>query len=256
MSRAIVDELAIAIVKGGRLTHPSAVDVLPEGVADDRRFFLVAADGRQLDARRGPLTAVVSEWDGARRSLTMRFPDGVVVAGAVALGGRVDGLVSWDGNRAVAGREVVGGWSAALSEHLSEPVRLAERIERPAVDVAPLTLVSRASVERLEGVMGVEGLGARRFRMTLTVDGVGAHEEDAWEGRAIDVGSCRLRVGGAVPRCVAVTHDTVTGARDHGVLKGIVSYRPPGTDGVDAPFGRYAWVECPGRIAVGDDLGV
>jgi uncharacterized protein YcbX len=256
-----VHELAIAVLKGGRLTHPEAVDVGPRGIADDRRFFVVAENGRQLDARRGPLTAVAPVWDGDARRLALRLPDDVVVENVVALGERVDGLVAWDANRPVGGREVLGPFSAALSRHLGQPVRLVERLDdETAVDVAPLTIVSTASVALLEANMGVDGLGSRRFRMTLTLAGCAAHEEDGWLGRVLQMGGCRLIVGGPVPRCVAVTHDPVTGERDHGVLKGIVGYRPrataPGGARVAAPFGVYAEVDRPGRIALGDRVVV
>jgi uncharacterized protein YcbX len=252
-----VHELAIAVLKGGRLTHPKAVDVGSRGIADDRRFIVVAENGRQLDARRGALTAVAPTWDGETRLLQLRLPGDVVVEEVVALGERVDGLVAWDANRPVRGREVLGPFSAVLSKHLGQPVRLVERLDdESGVDVAPLTIVSTASVAQLESRMGVGRLGSRRFRMTLTLTGCAAHEEDDWHGRVLEIGSCRLTVGGTVPRCVAVTHDPVTGRRDHGVLKGIVAYRPPATgpngERVPAPFGVYAEVDRPGRIAVGD----
>jgi uncharacterized protein len=231
------------------------------GVADDRRFFVVAANGRQLDARRGALTAVAPVWDGDARRLALRLPDDVVVEDVVALGERVDGLVPWDANRPVRGREVLGPFSAALSSHLGQPVRLVERLDdETALDVAPLTIVSTASVAQLEERMGISGLGGRRFRMTLTVSGCAPHEEDSWHGRVLEVGSCRLTVAGPVPRCVAVTHDPVTGQRDHGVLEGIVGYRPrattPSGERLAAPFGVYAEVERPGRVSVGDRVVV
>jgi uncharacterized protein YcbX len=223
---AVVHELAIAVLKGGRLAHPAAVEVGRQGIADDRRFFVIAVDGRQGDARRGALTAVAPTWDAAARRLVLEFPQGSV-ADVVRLGERVEGLVTWDGNRPVPGREVLGPWSAALSDHLHEPVRLVERLEAPAVDVAPLTIVSTASVARLEGAMGVAGLGARRFRMTLTLAGVGAHEE-------------------RTPATPSVTACAYGGLH----LKGIVGYRPPSRD-ADGAF-----VERPGRISVGDAVAL
>jgi hypothetical protein len=50
----------------------------------------------------------------------------------------------------------------------------------------------------------------------------------------------------------------VTDRRDHGVLKGIVGYRAPETgprgERVPAPFGVYAEVDRPGRIAIGEPV--
>ncbi len=102
--------------------------------------------------------------------------------------------------------------------------------------------------------MGETGIGTRRFRMTLTLAGADPHEEDSWGGRRIRAGSCVLRIEGAVPRCVAVTHHPETGKRDRATLRGILAYRRPANrdDPVQVPFGVYAYVEEPGRIAVGD----
>ena len=253
----VVAELSIAPVKGMRLAHPEAVAVGPTGVGDDRRFFLVAADGRQYDARLGPLQAVEPALGGAG-TLDLRFPDGRTVSGPVVLGERSAGRVTWDDDRPVAGRRLVGPWSDALSEYLGEPVELLQAVEsRRAIDVAPVTLVGDGSVERLERELGTP-LGSRRFRMTMTLRGLEAHEEDTWYGRTLAIGDCRLRIDGPVPRCVATTHDPRTGVRDHATLRGIVAYRDPVEmpDGsvVNAPFGVYATVERPGEVRVGDTV--
>jgi uncharacterized protein YcbX len=256
---AAVRELAVAVVKGTRLQHPGSVEVGPDGIPDDRRFHVVAASGRQLGAVRSALTTIECDWEPATGRLALRFPDGSVAEGVVGHGDQRGAFVPWDGNRPVAGREVVGPWSEALSAYLEEPVVLVEPTgRRRAVDVAPLTLVSDASVARLEGEMGAERLGTRRFRMTLALAGLRGHEEDEWYGRRVAVGSCCLRITGPVPRCVVVTHDPDTGRRDHATLKGILAYRTPLPDSggkpVKAPFGVYAEVEAPGAIAAGDDV--
>jgi hypothetical protein len=85
-----------------------------DGIAEDRRFFLVAADGRQYGAPRGPLKAVVPVVDGGR--LELRFPDGRTVEGPIELGEAAAGRVTWDGDRPAAGRRVTEPFSAALSE--------------------------------------------------------------------------------------------------------------------------------------------
>ncbi len=51
-----------------------------------------------------------------------------------------------------------------------------------------LTLVSQASLEALASAAGVESVDARRFRMLVEIDGVGAHEEDEWVGRMVRLG--------------------------------------------------------------------
>ncbi|HSD80449.1 MAG TPA: MOSC domain-containing protein [Solirubrobacteraceae bacterium] len=257
----VVSELSIAVVKGTRLVHPGALRIGPGGAEDDRRFHVVAAGGRQEGAPRRALTLVRAGWDADARRLTLRFPDGGAVDGTAELGGPAVARVTWDCGRPVDGREVLGPWSQARSAYLGEPVVLAEAAApRRAIDVAPVTLVSAASVERLEVALGASGIGARRFRMTMLLDGLQAHEEDRWYGRALTAGGCRLRVTGPVPRCAVVTRDPDTARRDHAALRAIVGYRPPVelADGsvVKAPFGVYAEVEEPGTVRAGDRVVV
>jgi uncharacterized protein YcbX len=255
-----VAQLSYTPVKGTGLTHPDAVEVDAAGVRDDRLFHIVAAGtGLQVDAGRSALAPVGSDWDRAAGRLALRMPGGALVEDRVELGAPLTGHVGWDGRRPVAGREVVGPWAEALSGLLGEPVTLAMVGEaRRAIDVGPVTLVSEASVARLEREVGGTPLGAARLRMNLVLAGLDEHEEDSWYDRRIAVGECVLRVTGPVPRCAVVTRDPRTGRRDADVLRAIVGYRPPierpGSEPVRAPFGVYAEVERPGRIAVGDAI--
>ena len=252
-----VSELSYTPVKGTRLVHPEAVEVDAHGVRDDRLFHVVAAArGLQLDAGRSALAPVEPEWDRESGVLRLRMPGGEVAEGRVELGAELTGIVGWDGRRPLAGREVLGPWSAALSALLGEPVGLAMVSDaRRAVDVGPVTLVSEASVARLEREVGAP-LGAPRLRMNLLLAGLSEHAEDTWYDKRIAVGECVLRITGPVPRCVVVTRDPRTGRRDADVLRAIIRYRPPVErrlgDPVRAPFGVYAEVERPGRVAAGD----
>jgi hypothetical protein len=261
--QARVAELSHTPVKGTRLAHPAGVDVDEHGVCDDRLFHVVAAaSGKQLDVKRNALARVESAWDRESGRLVLRLPGRPPVEAPVDLGEPVTGHVPWDGMRPVRGHAVLGPFSAALSEHLGEPVALVQ-VSDPGrgIDVAPLTLVSAASIERLERELGHDGLGSARFRMNLVIDGVGEHEEDEWYGRRVRVGDCVLRVTGPVPRCVAVTRDPATAERDADTLRAIVAYRPPITvpgaaEAVSAPFGVYAEVERAGRIGVSDAVAL
>jgi uncharacterized protein YcbX len=263
MTQARVSELSLTPVKGTRLSHPEAVDVDATGLRDDRLFHVVLAErDRQLGATRAALAPIESAWDRATERLTLRLPGGRVVEDRVELGRELDARVSWNGWAPLPGREVLGPWSSALSEQLGERASLGmTTAPGRAIDVAPVTLVSTASIARLERELGKAGLGARRFRMNLVLDGAGEHEEDSWYGRRLTVGGCVLRVTGPVPRCVTVTRDPATGVRDADVLRAIVGYRAaipaPGTgEPVEAPFGVYAQVERGGRIAAGDRVGL
>ncbi len=71
---------------------------------------------------------------------------------------------------------MIGPWGQALTADLGTDVDLA-RVERgsSASDVAPVSLVSTASLSRLSGRAG-EDVDGRRFRMLFTLDGCGPHE--------------------------------------------------------------------------------
>jgi uncharacterized protein YcbX len=87
--------------------------------------------------------------------------------------------------------------------------------------------------------------------MSIELDGIEAHEEDGWEGRELRIGDARLRVGGRVGRCALTTMDPDRLRRDHDVLRTLLDYRGALPTG-EPPFGMYAEVVAPGRIAVGD----
>ena len=118
-----------------------------------------------------------------------------------------------------------------------------------------MTAVSWASVAALADGADHEGvLDARRFRMNIELDGCAPYEEDTWDGAHVRVGSTVLRFGEQVPRCVVTTLDPATGEKDFATLTEIYRQRGriPGDTGL--PFGVYARVVEPGRIAVGDPV--
>ena len=84
---AHVVRISIAPVKSLGLVHPESVDLRPEGVQGDRRFWLVDADGRLFNNKRnGPLMTIRPAWDEATRESSLSFPDGTRAAGPVELG--------------------------------------------------------------------------------------------------------------------------------------------------------------------------
>src|ERR687888_421186 len=175
---AYVSWLTIAPVKGLALVEVEELALGRHGVAENRRFYLVDADGRRYGLLRdGRLALVRPAWDAARGRLELAFPDGSVVAGEVD----VDGEVTTDFyGRPVTGRLVRGPWNEALSAHVGRPVQLVRTEAGTAVDRerGPVSMLSEASLEELRRRAGRdERVDPRRFRLLIGIGGGGPPEE-------------------------------------------------------------------------------
>jgi uncharacterized protein len=239
-----VVRLATAPVKGMRLVAAEALEIDANGARGDRAFCVVDADSRlQLTTRTPKLLQIESSWDGA--TLTLRFPDGTAVAEEPRLGARA--TTANYAHREVQGRLVDGALSAAVAEHLGRDVRLFARDPGDRLaDDAPVSLMSDASLRALAVA------DARRFRMTIAIDGAAAWEEHGWGGREIAAGGALLRGIEPVPRCVTTTRDPDSGNADEPVLAMLAELRGKR----DVRFGIWCDVLAPGRVRVGDPVAV
>lgn len=242
-----VARINVAPVKGLGLAHPDEVELTSRGVEGNRRYFLRSGERLYNGKDCGRLVRVRPEAHDGRLSLA--FPDGRELAGAVELGGAV--VTNFWNHRDVRGRVVLGPWADALSAYAGEDVQLV-RVEdgESAVDVHPGTVVSRASCQRLGRELGA-AVDARRFRMLVELDGTGPHEEDGWERARI--GGAVVRFIGPVARCAVTTQDPDTGVPTLDTLRAIRAYREQ-RDPKLIDFGVYFEVEQPGRVQVGDAL--
>jgi uncharacterized protein YcbX len=151
-------------------------------------------------------------------------------------------------------RPVDPSFGEALGGHLGYPVRLVRAAEPTRTPSHAVTLVSGASVERLaEGLDRSQPLGTDRLRMTVTLDGSEAFEEDRWVGRQLRLGEVVVEVTGPTPRCVQTTRDPATGKRDVDLLERILAVRGRSATG-SLDLGVYASVVQPGRLSVGDRI--
>jgi uncharacterized protein len=247
-----VARISVTPVKGFALLHPDEVELTPLGVVEDRRFVLVNAEGSRLSSSKSSWPAVVKgEYDAESERLVVRFPGGEVVEGSAAGAGPV---CSWDFHHGQIepGRVVEGEWNDLLSTLAGHDVRIVRPEEPGRVRADPVTLVSRASVGRLEREAGAS-VDPRRFRMLFDLEGCSEHEEDTWNGRRLRVGDAVLRMGGPIPRCAVTTRDPDTGERDLDTLRLIKNYRGVSEEKT-IDFGVYAAVEEPGRVRVGDPV--
>jgi uncharacterized protein YcbX len=249
--------ITIAPVKGLALSPRQEVRLGPIGVREDRAFFLVDARRRMVNGKTlGRLVQVAADFSADRGTLTLAFPDGHSVAGALALAeprpvqfyrGKFDA------------QTVIGPWAAALSEFCGREVVVCRApLTRQGVDRGvrgAISLVSRASLDALRRAGAVAApIDPRRFRMLLEIDGVGAHAEDTWRGRTLGIGEATVRINDLVGRCAVTTHDPDTGTVDLPTLHILRRYRG-NIDSVEKlPFGVFGEVIRPGRVRVGDSV--
>lgn len=251
---AVVTALSLTPVKGTRLRATDRIRLDPDGVRENRRFYVIDASNRLANGKRlGALTAIVSDYSDAERRLTLRFPGGREVTETVAVG---DELTTRFFSRSARGRLVHGSFSSALSEYVGEPLRLVEAVEPGgAVDRGRrgvTSLISQASLKRLAEAGDMADLDARRFRMLIEIDGVEAHAEDRWVGRQLEVGDAMMAMHGHVGRCLITSRDPDTGRIDVPTLEILSAYRSSEDSTEPLPFGIYGEVTRSGQVAVGD----
>jgi uncharacterized protein YcbX len=249
-----VVRISVAPVKSLALLHPDEVRLERHGVLENRRFHLVDDGGRLANLKRMPrLLRVGARWDAAANRLELRFPDdGSAVDGGVELG---EAITTEFYGRPVAGRVVAGPWSEALSAYAGRPIRLVQ-VDEPGAGVdrgrGEVSLVSTGSLAELARHAGVDAVDGRRFRMLFDVDGLAAHEEDAWVRRDLRVGEAVVRVRGKVARCAVTTRHPATAARDLDTLGVLERYRGLGAETGGFDFGVFGRVVEPGLVRVGD----
>ena len=243
-----VSQLAIAPVKGMRLQRSSQIQLGQHGVIGDREFFIVDDDGKLLQTGRNPgLVRIEPAWEPARNLLALRFPDGSVVQDAPGPGTAAVTRM-YDG-REIPGRVILGPLSDALSGYLGRAVHLFKRAAgHHGSDDCPVTLMSEASLHALAAEFGGTDPDPRRFRMTITVTGVGPWAEHSWGEQQVTIADTTLRVLEPVPRCVVTTRNPESGATDARILHALARLR----GNKDITFGVWCEVIQPGQIHVGD----
>jgi uncharacterized protein YcbX len=248
-----VTSITYAPVKGLGLVHVDEVELERAGVRENRRFHLIDDDGRLINGKvAGTLVQVTATTDHDGTALALRFPDGSVQDGVVALGEPVE--TNFYG-RPVAGRVVDGTFAEALSEYAGRSLRLV-RVEPGAasdrgVD-GSVSAVSRGSLEAIAHEAGEGSVDGRRFRMLFEVDGIAPHGEDSWAGRRVAIGDAVVRIHGLVGRCAVTSQNPVTGVPDLDTLRVIKHYRSEIETDEPLPFGVWGGVEVPGVICIGD----
>jgi uncharacterized protein YcbX len=251
-----VTGLSVTPVKATRLQSVQSISLGPDGAAGNRRFFLIDDQRRMINSKTlGALQTIVSAVNGDRLALT--FPDGRVVEGSVARGAVLETRFF---SRALQAQLVEGPFSEAISSFAGRSLRLVEADgDGAAVDrgtAGTVTLISRASLDRIAAEAGASNIDPRRFRMLIEIDGVAEHEEDAWVGRAVQIGQAVVAFGGHVGRCLITSRDPDTGQIDLPTLDLLADYRRDAVTTEPLPFGIYGAVVEPGPVRVGDPVSL
>ncbi|MEN2421490.1 MOSC N-terminal beta barrel domain-containing protein [Streptomyces rimosus] len=267
--KATIAELTYYPIKGCSGVSVSAAELTLAGLAHDRSFMVIGADGVFRSQRRDPLLAVVRPEispDGAR--MTLRAP------GVEALSLDVDASSAPRDvemfkapYRGIDQGDAVAGW---LSEVLGVPSRLVRVPEDHGrvtdgltpgtsgyADSCALHVVSRASLELLHARLVEQGaavLPMDRFRPNVVVDGWDEpHTED--RVRHVRVGEAELGYAKLAVRCAVTTVEQSSGARTGPEpLRTLAGYRRAAGGGV--VFGAKFAVLRPGKLSVGDEVAV
>lgn len=258
-------------LKSGAPFTLDAAKLEARGIAGDRRWMLVDANGRFVTGRqfaRLPLVRARPREDGAlvvdapgmpTIAVTPPAPEGERVATAV-----------WQAE--VTPLLADAGAHAWFSRFLGVPVRLVhmdQRCDRRVVqmydgrygrdedrvslaDAFPLLLVSQAALDQLNAKLA-QPVPMLRFRPNLVVAGTQPHAEDDW--RRIRIGAAEFDVVKACTRCVFTTVDFERGERDPTgePLRTLTTYRRT-AEGVT--FGQNLIPRGTGTLRAGDPIEV
>jgi uncharacterized protein YcbX len=253
-------------VKGCRGTDLPEAAVEPWGLAGDRRWLVVDADGRFVSQR---------EQSSLARVLIEQTLGGILVSVAgypplsVAAPGPDELLKVSVWSSAVLAAAAGPEADAWFSAYLDQPVRLVylDDPTRRAVDPEfgrrgdvvnfadgyPLLLTSTASLDELGDWLTADGdepVPMNRFRPNVVVTGFGPWAEDRW--RRVRIGAVTFRVAKPCGRCVVTTIDQFTGVRSNQPLRMLARKRRFGKSLV---FGQNLIPETPGETPGGTPGG-
>jgi uncharacterized protein YcbX len=263
---ATVAELISYPVKGCAGVALAEALLTEAGLADDRTFMVVDADGVFRSQRRDPLLAVIQPAVSADGGLVTLCAPGIedldieVDLGAarrdvLLFGSRYQGI---DQGRAAA------EW---LSSVLGKPARLVRvppehhRVTdgwtpgtSAYADSSPVHAISRATLKELNRRLARAAVPMSRFRPNIVIDGWECpHMED--RARHVRAGNAELGYAKLAIRCAVVLVDQGSGVKaGPEPIRALAAYRRMPGGGV--AFGAKFSVLRTGKLTVGDEVTV
>lgn len=227
--------------RGERLTEAR---VEPWGLAGDRRWMVVDAEGDPVTAREHPpMLLITPDLDGGGDKITLSSPGQPDLVVPVPTGEELVPASVWgtDLLASPAGDEAAS-WLTGI---IGEPVRLVyldDPTRRPVrpdysdpgdrvsfADAFPLLLTTEESLAALngwiaQGPKASEGpVPMRRFRPSVVVSGAAAWAEDGW--RRLRIGPVTFRSVKGCDRCVMTTVNPDTAAKGHEPIATLARHR-------------------------------
>jgi uncharacterized protein YcbX len=241
-------------------------DVEVRGLAHDRRWMMVDAEGRFLTGRQLPLLVTLRAMPQAQ-GLHLQRPDGAELFVSVPSDSAPRRSVSvWDDNvdAVDAGDEAAHWLSRWLGRELRlvtmdasaarpvDPARAQAGDEVSFADGYPLLLISQSALDDLNARLA-SPLPMLRFRPNLVIEGVDAHAEDGW--RRLRIGGIEFEAVKPCVRCVFTTVDPERGVFDPSgePLKTLKHYR---RSAKGITFGMNLIARGTGTLRVGDAVEV
>ncbi|WP_326698997.1 MOSC N-terminal beta barrel domain-containing protein [Streptomyces sp. NBC_01754] len=262
-----VAELTYYPVKGCAGVTVREASMTPAGLAHDRSFMVVNAEGVFRTQRGDPRLAVIRPDigdDGTR--LTLRAPDTEPLTLPVDTSGpRRPVELFGTAYRGIDQRDAAAEWFSDALGSRSRLVRVPPEHDRVTdgrtpgtsgyADSCAVHVLSRATLGRLTRKLAGNGappLPASRFRPNVVIDGwPDPHTED--RAHRLTIGTTRLAYAKAAIRCAVVLVDQESGRRaGPEPLRTLAGYRRADRGGVT--FGTKYAVLGPGRLAVGDEV--
>ena len=205
------------------------------GLAEDRRFMVVDAQGAFMTQRKTPHMALLSvEHLGGQ--LRLSYPGHPDITVSAPAPGPSHPVVIW--GETVPGVSVGAESAQWLSGALGAPCQLVHMTEdtkrpvdpdyaaRPAkvsfADGFPFLLISEASLQDLNARLDAPVTMAR-FRPNIVVSGTAPFEEDTW--REIRIGDVHFEIVKPCARCVMTTVEPSTGVGGQEPMRTLASYR-------------------------------
>ena len=268
--------------------HPAAVDINGSGIVGDRAWGLLDVETGKVASAKHPrlwesllgLRATYADGPEPGRAVRIELPDGTTVSSGdadvdkqlSAAVGRDVHLTSevptsasydeeWPDVDGIAPSEFIAATRSGRSVTGRDLSSLPVGMLAPGTfqDVAPLTLMTTASLRAARALHPDGDWDDRRFRSTvlLDVDGDGFVEQE-WVGKSLRIGDVELSVTAPTPRCVMVTLAQQDLPGDRKLLPTLAKHNRLdvlGT-GLYACLGVYASVVRNGRIETGNPVAV